>query len=153
MEPEGSLSQSQGPTTCPYPEHSLSVSQHDTFLRWGIVNTSPHPQAGGPPIVGCPDCLFNIFAATLHILGRSSIRYLRRRRSLVTGTHLTSWKPLSFSRRTVLHGGSKIMQPEKYAVCGWQYMFCSVTTCFGLTGRVQENHLRYYWKEMKALHF
>ena len=32
-------------------------------------------------------------------------------------------------------------------------MYCSVTACFGLAGRVQENHLRYYWKEMKALLF
>ena len=24
------------------------------FLRWEVVSTSPNPQAGGPPIVGCP---------------------------------------------------------------------------------------------------
>jgi hypothetical protein len=24
------------------------------FLQWGVVNTSPNPQAGGPPCVGCP---------------------------------------------------------------------------------------------------
>jgi hypothetical protein len=24
------------------------------FLRWGVVSTSPNPQAGGPPFVGCP---------------------------------------------------------------------------------------------------
>jgi len=35
------------------------------------------------------DCLFNIFAATLHIGVRSSIRNLRTRHALVTGTHLT----------------------------------------------------------------
>jgi hypothetical protein len=29
--------------------------------------TSPNPQAGGPPLVGCPRCLFKIFAAILHI--------------------------------------------------------------------------------------
>jgi hypothetical protein len=33
------------------------------------------------------DCLFNIFAATLHIGGRSSIRNLRTRHAAVTGTH------------------------------------------------------------------
>jgi len=32
-------------------------------------------------------------------------------------------------------------------------MYCSVTGRFGLTGRVQENHLRHYWKEMKTLRF
>jgi hypothetical protein len=35
------------------------------------------------------DCLFNIFAATLHIAGRSSIRNLRTRHAVVTGTHLS----------------------------------------------------------------
>ena len=33
------------------------VSQHDTFLRWGVVSTSPNPQTGGPPLVGCPRLL------------------------------------------------------------------------------------------------
>jgi hypothetical protein len=33
------------------------------FLRWGVVSTSPNPQAGGT----VRDCLFKIFAATLHI--------------------------------------------------------------------------------------
>jgi hypothetical protein len=35
------------------------------------------------------DCLFNIFAATLHIGDRSSIRNLRMLRAVVTGTHLS----------------------------------------------------------------
>jgi len=33
------------------------------------------------------DCLFNIFAATLHIEGHSSIRNLRTPHAVVTGTH------------------------------------------------------------------
>jgi hypothetical protein len=24
------------------------------FLRWGVVSPTPSPQAGGPPLVGCP---------------------------------------------------------------------------------------------------
>jgi hypothetical protein len=27
------------------------------FLRGGVVSTSPNPQAGGPPLVGCPRLL------------------------------------------------------------------------------------------------
>src|SRR5215475_6012554 len=27
------------------------------FLRRGVVSTSPNPQAGGPPLVGCPRLL------------------------------------------------------------------------------------------------
>jgi len=66
MEPEGSLRQSQVPATCPYPEpkyqfrtdaYYLTVSQHDTFLRRGVVSTSRKPQAGGPTLVGCPRLL------------------------------------------------------------------------------------------------
>jgi len=37
------------------------------------------------------DCLFNIFAATLHIGGRSSIRNLRTRHAVVAGTHLPTY--------------------------------------------------------------
>ena len=37
------------------------------------------------------DCLFNLFAATLHIGGRSSIRNLRTRHDVVTGTHKHSF--------------------------------------------------------------
>ena len=29
------------------------IPQQDTFLRWGVISTSPNPQAGGPPYVGC----------------------------------------------------------------------------------------------------
>jgi len=30
-----------------------NILQQDTFLRWGVVSTSPNPQAGKPPLVGC----------------------------------------------------------------------------------------------------
>jgi hypothetical protein len=33
-------------------------------------------------------CLFNLFAATLHMGGRSTIRNLRTRHAVVTGTHI-----------------------------------------------------------------
>jgi len=55
-----------------------------SILQGGVVSTSPNPQAGGPPLVGY--CLFNLFAATLHIAGRSSIRNLRARHAVVTVT-------------------------------------------------------------------
>ena len=37
--------------------YSLTFSKHDTFLRRGVVNTSPNPHTGGPPFVGCPRLL------------------------------------------------------------------------------------------------
>jgi len=41
------------------------------------------------PFSAVRHCLFNIFAATHHIGGRSSIRNLRTRHAVVTGTHLS----------------------------------------------------------------
>jgi hypothetical protein len=58
------------------------------FLRWGVVSTSPNPQAGGPPLVGCP---------RLHIIQyiRSCPPYwrpfLHPRHAVVTGTHLSRY--------------------------------------------------------------
>jgi len=34
----------------------VSVSEH-SFLQGGVVSTSPNPQAGGLPLVGCPRLL------------------------------------------------------------------------------------------------
>jgi len=51
----------------------------------------PHqtPKLGDYPLSAVLVCLFNIFAATLHIGGCSSIRNLRTRHAMVTGTHLS----------------------------------------------------------------
>ena len=57
------------------------------FSRGGVVSASPNPQAGGHPLSTVRDCLFNLFAATLHVGGRSSIRKLRTLHAAVTGTH------------------------------------------------------------------
>ena len=50
----------------------------------------PKPKLEDHPLSAVRNCLFNIFPATLHIGGRSSIRNLRKRNAVVTGTHL-SW--------------------------------------------------------------
>jgi len=41
------------------------------------------------PLLAVCNCLLSIFAATIHTEGRSSIRNLRTRHALVTGTHLS----------------------------------------------------------------
>jgi hypothetical protein len=69
------------------------------FLNMGfhgeaLLARHPTPKLEDHPLSAVPDCLFNLFAATLHIGGRSSIRNLRTRHAVVTGTHLT-WKPES----------------------------------------------------------
>jgi len=58
------------------------------FSRRGFVSTSPNPQAGGTPSSAVRGCLFNLFTATLHIGGRTSIRNLRTRHAVVTGSHI-----------------------------------------------------------------
>jgi hypothetical protein len=70
------------------------------FLLWTFRNKihfhgddllapRPTPKLEDHPLSAVRDCLFNIFAAPLHIGGRSAIRNLRTRHAVMTGTHLT----------------------------------------------------------------
>ena len=70
-----------------------SISPCEFFLTMffhgeALLALCPTPKLEEHPSSAVRDCLFNIFAATLHIGGRSSIRNLRTRRAMVTGTHL-----------------------------------------------------------------
>jgi len=60
-----------------------------SFYGEELLAPRPTPKLGDHPLSAVCDCLFNIAAATLHIGGRSSIRYLRIRHAVVTGTHLS----------------------------------------------------------------
>jgi hypothetical protein len=51
----------------------------------------PKPKLEDHPFSAVRDCLLNIFAATLHIGGRSSMRNLTTRHVVVTGIHLFFW--------------------------------------------------------------
>ena len=57
------------------------------FNREGLLAPRPTPKLEDHPSSAVRDCLFNLFAATLLIGGRSSIRNLRTRHAVVTGTH------------------------------------------------------------------
>jgi len=59
------------------------------FDREGLLAPRPTPKLEVHPLSAVHDCLFNLFAATLHIGGHSSIRNLRTRHAMVTGTHYT----------------------------------------------------------------
>jgi hypothetical protein len=64
------------------------------FLNMGfhgeaLLAPRPTPKLEDHRSSAVRDCLFNLFAATLHIRGRSSIRNLRMRHAVVTGAHLT----------------------------------------------------------------
>ena len=55
----------------------------------GLLAPRPTPKLENHPLSAVRDCLFNLFAATLHIGGRSSMRYPRMRHAVVTGTLLS----------------------------------------------------------------
>jgi len=59
------------------------------FNREELLAPRRTPKLEDYPLSAVRDCLFSIFAATLHIGGRSSIRNLRTRHAVVTGTHLS----------------------------------------------------------------
>jgi hypothetical protein len=59
------------------------------FYGEELLAPRPTPKLEDYPSSALCDCLFNIFAATLHIGDRSSIRNLRTRHAVVTGTHLS----------------------------------------------------------------
>jgi hypothetical protein len=56
-----------------------------SYLRWWVVSTSSKSQPAGPPLIDCPRLLIQY--PTLHIGDGSSIRDLRTRHTVVTGTH------------------------------------------------------------------
>jgi hypothetical protein len=59
-----------------------------TFYEEALLAPRPTPKLEDHPSSAVRDCLFNLFAATLQIGARSSIRNLRTRHAVVTGTHL-----------------------------------------------------------------
>ena len=64
-----------------------------SFYGEGLLASRPTPKLEDYPLSAVRGCLFNIFAATLQIGGRFSIRNVRTRLAMVTGTQL-SWKCL-----------------------------------------------------------
>ena len=58
------------------------------FYREGLLAPRPTPKLEDHPSSAGRDCLFNLFAATLLIRGRSSIRNLRTRHAVVTDSSL-----------------------------------------------------------------
>ena len=80
MEPEGSSPHSQEPATCPYKRlrsRPLWMVRNKASLYCEqLLAPRPTPKLEDHPLSAVHDCLFNIFAATLHIEGRSSIRLI-----------------------------------------------------------------------------
>jgi len=58
-----------------------------SFFREGLLAPRPTPKLEDHSSSAVCDCLFNLFAATLFIGGRSSIRKLRTCHAVLAGTH------------------------------------------------------------------
>jgi hypothetical protein len=59
------------------------------FYGEDLIASHPTLKLEQNPLSAVRDCVFNIFAVTLQIGGRSSIRNLRTRHVVVTGTLLS----------------------------------------------------------------
>jgi hypothetical protein len=69
----------------PVPRPFVTFRDVIHFLRWGVVSPLPNPQAGGPPLVGCPRLLIQYIRSYPPYLDAfSSIRNLRTRHAVVT---------------------------------------------------------------------
>ena len=74
----------------------------DFFYMEGLLAPRPTLKLEDHPSSAVRDCLFNLFAATLLIGGRSSIRNLRTRHAVVTGTHYMDKGTISFVKSLCL---------------------------------------------------
>ena len=71
----------------PGPRYMYPFRNKDNFYGEELLAPRPTPKLEDHPLSTVRDCLFNIFAATLHTGGHSSIRNLRTRHAVVTGTY------------------------------------------------------------------
>ena len=59
------------------------------FYGEELLAPRPTPKLEDHPLSAVCDCLFSTFVATVHVEERYSIRNLRTRYAVVTGTHLS----------------------------------------------------------------
>jgi hypothetical protein len=93
-----------------YPFHNKASLYGEKLLA-----TRPTPKLRDHPFSAVHDCLFNIFAATLHTGGLSSIRKLWTRHAVVTGT------PLSWASNNNRGNNNNNHQAVNVYWLGWKY--------------------------------
>ena len=87
---------------CPQRKHLAHEYFLIVFFFYGEELLAPHQTKLEDHLLSVVrDCLFNLFASTLHILGHSSIRNLRTCHDIVTGTHKHSCLSLGVSKTGV----------------------------------------------------
>jgi hypothetical protein len=87
MEAKRSLPHSQQPAARPrqlWRFHNMVI-----FCGEELLVVRPTTKLEDHPLLAVCDCLFNLFSATLHVGGCSSICNLRTQHAVVTGTHLS----------------------------------------------------------------
>ena len=112
------------------------------FYGEDLLAPRPTPKLENHPLFAVRDCLFNIFAATLHTGGCSSIRNLKTRHAVVTGTHLPRYvcrhifdnftknatilsqiNPVQDSPSHLLKSDFNIILPSTTRSCKWPCFF------------------------------
>jgi hypothetical protein len=94
----------------PRPSHSV-CEYFVTKIRFHgeLLAHRPTPKLEDHPLSAVCDCLFNIFAATLHTGSRSSIHNLRTRHTVVTGTHDSTNSTFTNSSRFHAFNGLQVL--------------------------------------------
>jgi len=99
------------------PEANIPVPSESQFYGEELLAPLATPMLEYHPSSDVRDCLFNIFAATLHIEGRPSTRNLKTRHIEMTGTHFPLW-----GRQSAHEGGKVVslthlpsLSPRKYS--------------------------------------
>jgi hypothetical protein len=87
---------------CPGPTHVCRFRNCASFYGEKFSAPRPTPKLMNHPLLSVRDCLFNIFATTLHIGGLTYNRTLRTRHTVATGT-LLSWHRVVISMNTPVH--------------------------------------------------
>jgi hypothetical protein len=82
--------------------HRCPFLNKATFYGEELLAPRPTPKLEDHSLSGVRDCLFNIFADTHCFGGRSSVRNLKTRHAVVTGTHL-SWLPIASDSEKMIH--------------------------------------------------
>ena len=100
------------------------------FYREELLASRSTPELGDHPLSAVRDCLFNIFAATLHIGGLSSILNLRRRHFRPPyNTHIYIYITLQKPWPKVLIFQNLTSPYEKWGYQGGHHKECCLLVC------------------------
>jgi len=95
----------------------LTLSLFRIMIRFygeELLAPRPSPKMEDRPLSAVRDWLFHMFAATLHIGGRSSIRNLKTRHAVVTGTRWSRWSVYTETNRVTEVTSFQILQTTSF---------------------------------------